>query len=192
MSTTSAAATALSRARAPFEAAVERARLTVVPHRRRVRAPRMPFVTLVSVVLLGGIVGLLCFNTQMQQASFAATTLEERASNLSAREQTLHSELQALRDPQHVAVLAAQAGMVAPVDACTLVLGAAASEGGCTAAAPGNTPNPLSPAPPKPAVLDPPPVLVPPATAPETQSARGQHKNKNQQARDTAGDTARG
>ena len=98
MSTTSAAATALSRARAPFQAAVERARLTVVPHRRRVRAPRMPFVTLVSVVLLGGIVGLLCFNTQMQQASFAATTLEERASNLSAREQTLHSELQALRD----------------------------------------------------------------------------------------------
>ena len=62
-----------SRARAPVEAAVDRARLTVVPHRRRVRAPRMPFVTLVSVVLLGGIVGLLCFNTQMQQASFAAT-----------------------------------------------------------------------------------------------------------------------
>jgi len=186
MSTTSAAATALSRARAPFQAAVERARLTVVPHRRRVRAPRMPFVTLVSVVLLGGIVGLLCFNTQMQQASFAATTLEERASNLSAREQTLHSELQALRDPQHVAVLAAQAGMVAPADACTLVLGAAASEGGCTPAGPGNTPNPLSPAPPKPAVLDPKPVVVPAATVPETQSARGQHRNKNQQARDTA------
>ena len=54
------------------EDAVDRARLTVVP-RRRVRAARMPFVTLVSLVLLGGVVGLLCFNTQMQQASFAAT-----------------------------------------------------------------------------------------------------------------------
>ncbi|MGH3307948.1 MAG: hypothetical protein ACRDOX_09690, partial [Nocardioides sp.] len=60
------------------EAAVERARLTVVP-RRRTRAARMPFVMLVSLVLLGGVIGLLLFNTSMQQASFAATALEEQA-----------------------------------------------------------------------------------------------------------------
>jgi hypothetical protein len=160
MNTAAATATALSRARAPFEAAVERARLTVVPNRRRVRAPRMPFVTLVSVVLLSGIVGLLCFNTQMQQASFTAATLEERAANLSAREQTLHSELQELRDPQHVAVLATRAGMVAPVDACTLTLGAGRTKGSCSPAGAGNTPSPFPPAPPKPAVLDPAPVVV--------------------------------
>jgi len=160
MSTTSAAVSALGRARAPFESAVERARLTVVPHRRRVRAPRMPFVTLVSVVLLGGIIGLLCFNTQMQQASFTAATLEERAANLTAREQTLHSELQALRDPQHVAVLATRAGMVAPVDACTVRLGAGLATSACTPANRDNTPNPFSPAPPKPAILDPAPVKV--------------------------------
>ena len=181
---TSAAATALTRARAPFEAAVERARLTVVPHRRRIRAPRMPFVTLVSLVLLGGIVGLLCFNTQMQQASFAASTLEERAANLSAREQTLHSELQALRDPQHVAVLAAQAGMVAPLDACTLRLGGAA-EGTCTPAVRGNTPNPLSPGPTKPAVIDPPPQIVMVAATAEPKPEKNKNKNKNQLARDT-------
>jgi hypothetical protein len=179
------AATALSRARAPFEAAVERARLTVVPHRRRVRAPRMPFVTLVSVVLLGGIVGLLCFNTQMQQASFAASTLEERAANLSAREQTLYTELQALRDPQHVAVLAAQAGMVAPLDACTLALGADATQGACTPATRDNTPNPLSPAPPKPPAIDPPPTIVMAAPPADVTPARNKNKNKNQQARDT-------
>jgi hypothetical protein len=186
MSTTSAA-TAFSRARAPFEAAVERARLTVVPHRRRVRAPRMPFVTLVSVVLLAGIVGLLCFNTQMQQASFAASTLEERAANLSAREQTLHSELEALRDPQHVAVLAAQAGMVAPLDACTLRLGGGAAADTCTPAVRGNTPNPLSPAPPKPAVINPPPVVVTIAAPAGTEPAKheNKHGHKNQQARDT-------
>jgi hypothetical protein len=159
MSTTSAAA-AFGRARAPFEAAVARARLTVVPHRRRARAPRMPFVTLVSVVLLGGIVGLLCFNTQMQQASFTAATLEERAANLTAREQTLHSELQALRDPQNVAVLATRAGMVAPVDACTLRLGSGQAQTSCSPAGRDNTPNPFHPAPPKPAVLDPAPVVV--------------------------------
>jgi hypothetical protein len=185
MNTTATAVSAFSRARAPFEAAVERARLTVVPHRRRVRAPRMPFVTLVSVVLLGGIVGLLCFNTQMQQASFAATTLEERAANLSAREQTLQSELQALRDPQHVALLAAQAGMVAPLDACTVRLGAPAAGDNCTPATPGNTPNPLSPAPPKPAAIDPAPVIVTVEAPADTQPARHRNRNKNQQARDT-------
>lgn len=93
------------------EAAVERARLTVVP-RRRSRAARVPFVTLVTLVLLGGVVGLLLFNTSMQQASFAATSLQEQATNLEARQQTLLMELDKLRDPQHVAEAAQRLGMV--------------------------------------------------------------------------------
>src|SRR5215213_1973704 len=55
------------------EAAVERARLTVVPRTARRRAPRVPFVTLVSLLLVGGVAGLLFFTTSMQQASFTAT-----------------------------------------------------------------------------------------------------------------------
>jgi cell division protein FtsB len=93
------------------EAAVERARLTVVP-RRRTRASRMPFVMLVSLVLLGGVVGLLLFNTSMQQASFAAASLEEQASTLSARQQTLEMQLDEMRDPQRVAEQAQRMGMV--------------------------------------------------------------------------------
>ena len=93
------------------QAAVQRARLTVVP-RRRTRAARLPFVALVSMVLLSGVVGLLLFNTSMQQASFAATSLEDQARVLSAREQTLHMEIDALRDPQHVAAEAQHMGMV--------------------------------------------------------------------------------
>ena len=93
------------------EAAVERARLSVVP-RRRVRAARVPFVTLVSLLLLGGVVGLLLFNTSMQQASFAATSLEGQASALTAREQTLRMELDVLRNPQRVAEQAQKQGMV--------------------------------------------------------------------------------
>ena len=72
--------------------AVERARLTVVP-RRQAPAPRMPFMILVALVLLGGVVGLLLFNTSMQQASFAASHLEDQAATLAAREQTLRMEL---------------------------------------------------------------------------------------------------
>lgn len=93
--------------------AVERARLTVVP-RARSRAPKVPFLTLVSLVLVGGIVGLLLFNTSMQQSSFAATALEDQATNLAAREQTLRMELDDLRNPQRVATEAQRMGMVVP------------------------------------------------------------------------------
>ena len=102
-------------------AAVERARLTVVP-RRRTRAARMPFVALVSLVLLLGVIGLLLFNTSMQQASFATTTLEEQATTLSARQQTLQMELDVLRDPQHVAQRAQDLGLVLPCGSATLRL----------------------------------------------------------------------
>ncbi len=91
--------------------AVERARLTVVP-RRQTTAPRMPFVILVALVLLGGVVGLLLFNTSMQQASFKATALEQQAAQLHATEQSLQMELDQLRDPQLVASRAQELGMV--------------------------------------------------------------------------------
>ena len=93
--------------------AVDKARLSVVP-RVRSRAPRVPFVTLVSLVLVSGVVGLLLFNTSMQQASFAASSLESQADNLAAREQTLRMELDELRNPQRVALQAQQMGMVIP------------------------------------------------------------------------------
>ena len=79
------------------EAAVERARLTVVPRTRRVRAPRVPFVTLVSLILVAGVVGLLMFNTSMQQNAFKASALEMQAADLQARQQTLETELDKLR-----------------------------------------------------------------------------------------------
>lgn len=93
------------------EAAVERARLSVVP-RLSSEAPRVPFVTLVSLMLIAGVVGLLLFNTSMQQNSFAATDLEKQARDLSSREQTLQMELENLRNPQSVAEKAQALGMV--------------------------------------------------------------------------------
>jgi|tagenome__1003787_1003787.scaffolds.fasta_scaffold20982929_2 hypothetical protein len=106
----SAASTARARLPRIADQAVERARLTVVP--RRSHAPRVPFVILVSVVLLGGVVGLLLFNTSMQQDSFKATALETQAAQLHAQEQSLQMELDRLRDPQEVAQRAERLGMV--------------------------------------------------------------------------------
>jgi cell division protein FtsB len=168
------------------EDAVARARLTVVP-RRRVRAARMPFVTLVSLVLLGGVVGLLCFNTQMQQASFAATSLETEANNLSARQQTLHDELQTLNDPQQLAVRARNLGMVIGESSCTVRLASQTTERGCAPATADDTP-PLDPkAPKKPKVLDPDPIVV---TVPATggSGGGGHHGHHGQHGQ---GDTAR-
>ncbi len=104
-----------ARSRVPrlAEAAVERARLTVVP-RRSPTTPRLPFVMLVSLLLIGGVAGLLAFNTSMQQVSFTVTALENQAAGLNAEEQSLQMRLAGLRDPQHLAEQARNMGLVPP------------------------------------------------------------------------------
>ena len=104
-----------ARSRAPrlAEAAVERARLTLVPA-RTTRAPRAPFAVLVLAILAAGVVGLLMFNTHMQQGSFYATRLQQHASDLTARQQALDMQLERLRAPQRLATAGKALGMVAP------------------------------------------------------------------------------
>ncbi|MCW2833100.1 MAG: hypothetical protein JWN68_1053 [Nocardioides sp.] len=139
-------------------AAVEKARLSVVP-RTRTRAPKVPFVTLVSLILVGGVVGLVLFNTSMQQASFAATSLEEQATNLAAREQTLQMELADLRNPQRVAAEAQAMGMVVPPAPTFLGLDGSVL-GEKVPALPTDALNLAPPAPIKPKVLAPAPTIV--------------------------------
>jgi hypothetical protein len=112
------------RARVPrlAEAALERARLTVVPKRKRRRTSPVPFLVLVSMLAVGGVVGLLLFNTSMQQASFAATDLQQQADTLEARQQGLQMELSRLRDPQTIALKAQRMGMVLPTSPAVLDL----------------------------------------------------------------------
>ena len=97
----------------PAAAAVERARLALVPV-RRVDAPRAPFAVLVFLILGAGVVGLLMFNTQMQQDSFYATRLQQRADALTAQRESLELELEGKRDPQRLAAAASRLGMVQP------------------------------------------------------------------------------
>ena len=105
------------------EAAVERARLTVVPRTTSRRAATMPFMALVSLLLIGGVAGLLFFNTSMQQASFTATALEDRAEQLEAQRQGLQMELDDLRNPQRVALQAKRMGMVPAASPAFIRLG---------------------------------------------------------------------
>ena len=162
------------------EAAVERARLTVVP-RRAGRAPRVPFVALVSLLLVGGVVGLLLFNTSMQQASFHATALEQQAQILAAEEQSLQMELEMLRDPQRVATEARAIGMVPPANPAFLRLSDGQVLGTPIAAVPADGIR-VSPLPTrKPKSLRPDVVIVP---APETADTDGA---ANQDEDDRAG-----
>jgi hypothetical protein len=103
-----------ARSRVPriAEAAVERARLTVVPRSTGRRAARVPFVALVSFILVAGVAGLLFFNTSMQQVSFTATRLENRAAVLDAEQQGLQMQLDSLRNPQRLALRAKHLGLV--------------------------------------------------------------------------------
>lgn len=106
------------------EEALQRARLTVVP-RARPRsgaAPRVPFLMLVSMVLLVGVVGLLLFNTNMQQASFHGSALEKEAKALAAQEQTLKQQVSMLRSPQRIATAAQRQGMGIPTSTKQLSL----------------------------------------------------------------------
>jgi type II secretory pathway pseudopilin PulG len=105
-----------ARSRVPriAEAAVERARLTVVPRASGRPAARVPFVVLVSLLLVGGVAGLLAFNTSMQQASFTATAMQDQAQVLAAKQQSLSMQLAALRNPQRLALKAKAMGMVPP------------------------------------------------------------------------------
>lgn len=159
------------------ETAVERARLTVVP-RRRTRAARVPFVALVSLLLVGGVVGLLLFNTSMQQASFATTALEEQATSLSAREQTLKMDLERLRDPQVLAEKARREGLVPPPPPCFLHPDGSV-EGTCTPAVAADA-LPIAPPPPaKPAELTPDPVIIPARGTTGTGSGSGDTTSGN-------------
>lgn len=158
------------------EAAVERARLTVVPPRRtlgRTQAARTPFAVLVIAILAAGVVGLLMFNTSMQQTSFKATALQDRVNVLTAKEQSLALELDELRDPQHLAVSAKELGMVAPSQPAFVRLADGRVLGNPTPATVGDTVrvNPLPSK--KPAALKRKTVIVkvPAATTPGTTSA---------------------
>ena len=176
------------RARVPrlAEAALERARLTVVPRRRRRRTSPVPFLLVVSMLAVGGIVGLLLFNTSMQQASFAATDLQHQADALQAREQTLQMQLDQLRDPQQIALKAQRMGMVLPGSPAVLDLRTGKVLGDPLPATRLDPLRLLGPAPTKPAELDPAPHVTV-VRAPAAASAGNSTRNTGRDARQQGG-----
>lgn len=138
-------------------AAVERARLTVVAARPS-SAPRAPFAVLVFVILVVGVVGLLMFNTHMQQASIYATQLEAKVVALEAQSQALNLDLERKRNPEEVAKAARELGMVTPSSPAFVNLRTGKIEGTPTPAAASDGIRLVQPVTPLPGALAPAPI----------------------------------
>jgi cell division protein FtsB len=96
----------------PAPAAAPRATaLRLVPQRRS-SAPRAPFITVVVLLLAGGLLGLLVLNTVLAQDAFALHALTKEQKELVDREQTLEREVETLRTPRNLAERARELGMV--------------------------------------------------------------------------------
>lgn len=155
------------------EAATVRARLSLVPA-GTTTARRTPFVVLIFALLAGGVVGLLMFNTSMQQASFHATALQQEADALTAQQQQLSMQLDQLRDPQRLAHAARRLGMVVPPDPAFVRLTDGRVLGTPTVATPNDAVHIMGFPTPKPRLLAPPVriVHVPATTAQSARTAR--------------------
>lgn len=143
------------------EEAVQRARLSVVPRQDRA-AGRVPFVILVGLVLLGGVLGLLMFNTNMQKTSFFISDLEAKAADLHQQAQQMRLELEKERDPQALAEWALSKNMVPPDSPAFLRLADGKVMGKVVPSTGVNSFRVESPAPGKPRVIDPKPIVVAP------------------------------
>lgn len=78
----------------------------------RAGAPRAPFVTLVVLLLAGGLLGLLALNTVLAQDAFRLHTLSVEGKQLRDQEQVLEREVETLRTPRNLAEQARELGMV--------------------------------------------------------------------------------
>lgn len=85
--------------------------LRLVPQRRS-QAAKTPFVVVLVVLLVGGLLGLLLLNTMVAQDSFTLHDLAKQSRDLQLREQQLAGQLEAEQAPSALAARATKMGMV--------------------------------------------------------------------------------
>ncbi|HKT02465.1 MAG TPA: hypothetical protein VJT31_23300 [Rugosimonospora sp.] len=90
------------------------------PDRPRLRAappvpvsvPRAPFVALVLVVVVAGVVGILVLNTKINENAFRLSYLQDKQTSLDRQEQQLNQRLASQEAPNNLAAEAAKLGLV--------------------------------------------------------------------------------
>jgi hypothetical protein len=86
-------------------------RLRVAPP-AQVSAPRAPFVALVLVLVLAGVIGILVLNTRIAENAFKLDALKTKQSRLDRDEERLRSDLANKESPVTLASRAKQLGLV--------------------------------------------------------------------------------
>jgi hypothetical protein len=96
-------------------------RLTVAPP-APVATPRAPFVALVLVLVLTGVVGILVLNTKIAENAFVLDDLHRRQSSLDRDEQRLKSDIAKQESPAYLATRATQFGLGRTTSPASLLL----------------------------------------------------------------------
>jgi hypothetical protein len=86
-------------------------RLRVAPP-APVTVPRAPFVALVLIVVVAGVLGILVLNTKINENAFRLAQLRSQRSHLDQQEQQLDQQLADLESPNSLAAAACRLGMV--------------------------------------------------------------------------------
>ena len=79
---------------------------------RRSSAAKTPFVLVVVLILVSGLLGLLALNTVLAQDAFTLHSLQVSSRVLADREQALQRQVADLQSPQSLAARATRLGMV--------------------------------------------------------------------------------
>ena len=77
-----------------------------------VTVARAPFVALVLVVVVAGVLGILVLNTKINENAFRLSHLQSQRSTLNQQEQQLDQQLAALDSPNSLAAAARRLGLV--------------------------------------------------------------------------------
>jgi hypothetical protein len=77
-----------------------------------VTVPRAPFVALVLVVVVAGVLGILVLNTKINENAFRLSHLQDQQTSLNQQEQQLDQQLAALDSPGSLAAAARRLGLV--------------------------------------------------------------------------------
>ena len=127
-----------------------RRELRAVPRRRAI--PRLPFVLLTVLVIVGGVLGLLALNVSVNQQAFEIARLDKANRQAEARYSVLQAEVDRLKSPARIARAAKARGMV-PAGQVRVATWPGGKPG--RAASPGEATSPVSPGDPTIAGRDP-------------------------------------
>ncbi|MET9301640.1 hypothetical protein ABZX66_20190 [Micromonospora aurantiaca] len=102
---------------------VERTRVTGAPAPRLrvappapIRVPRAPFVALILVLVVGGVLGILAVNTKINENAFKLEKLQQQQAKLDVDEQELKKEIAKQEAPGNLTANARRLGLVESED----------------------------------------------------------------------------